>query len=77
MTDLTIDARRETATDLAARLNARINDSRFRARVWTGGEHVRVYTGFGSREYLSISLDGSVERSRSRMTWGHVIDEEI
>ena len=67
----------ETARVLAERLAADLRTRTrgdMRPRVWTGNGVARVYTGYGS-EYVQVEANGRTERSKSRMTWGHVIDE--
>ena len=46
-----------------------------RARVWVGGERVRVYTGHAS-EYVEIDGD-EYTASRVNMTWGADVEEAI
>lgn len=73
MTTETTD-RLATAMQLANRIRDAHRDLRG-ARVWTGGDHVRVYTGQRD-EYLSILPDGTVERSRRNMTWGQLLPDD-
>jgi hypothetical protein len=51
------------------------DDPKFTPRVWTapGLNHARIYTG-SRGEHLRVYPDGHVERSQSRMSWGHLID---
>lgn len=44
-----------------------------RPRIWDGKDHSRVYTGHGS-EFLRVDKDGKVTRSKTNMTWGHLLD---
>lgn len=63
------DKANEIARDLKTKTD-KFGNSKFpQARVWVGHTHVRVYTGHGN-EYLTITEDGSVEKSRLNMTWG-------
>lgn len=68
------DERMQQAEQIRIKL---ISTGKFpRSRTWMGGEVVRVYTGYAS-EYLTVEVDGGVTTSKSRMTWGRVIDETI
>lgn len=44
-----------------------------RAKVWTNGKVVRVYTGMGS-EFITVLDSGAVEKCRLNMQWGQLID---
>jgi hypothetical protein len=58
-------------------LAAGINDSKMRLRVWApeGQGIARVYTGFGSRDYVEVTSAGHVSLSHDRMAWSHKIEE--
>lgn len=42
------------------------------AKIWTGGNTVRVYTGYKS-EYIDIAASG-ITTSRKNMSWSQLID---
>jgi hypothetical protein len=71
--------RQETAQRIVDQLkgiNDKWGDKKFpRAKVWTAGEKVRVYTGHGS-EFLEVG-DSSVTRGSANMTWGSDVDDVI
>jgi hypothetical protein len=67
------------AKAIADELNTRKDrwgDPIFTARVWTGGDRVRVYTG-QTGEFLEIQDDGRITRSHTSMSWGQIIDEVL
>lgn len=51
-------------------------ERKFRAKVWIGGDKVRVYTGERS-EFVEIEADGSVTKCRVNMTWSSDISDAI
>lgn len=60
MTPMTIDARSEMAARIAGRIVA---ETHLRARVWIGGERVRVYVSDGrDRGYLDVTPAGAIQR---------------
>jgi len=66
----------ETAEALATKIR-NLHPELRKARVWTAEDgHARVYTGFRG-EHIRVDLDGTVSRSQSRMTWGHLIRDLV
>ncbi|QDV86902.1 hypothetical protein [Planctomycetes bacterium TBK1r] len=54
----------------------RWGDRKFpKARIWTGGDTVRIYTGHAS-EYITVTDDGC-ERCKANMSWGGDIDDAV
>jgi hypothetical protein len=68
------------AESLLANLKARkdsFGDSKFaKARIWTAGNVVRIYTGHGN-EFVQENTEGSFDRCKTNMAWGSEIDEAI
>lgn len=46
------------------------------AKIWQGGNKMRIYTGYKS-EYIEVTSALEVIKCRTNMSWSQIIDEII